>query len=276
MRSTQHKYNSIVEEIHEVHRKGRPADPYLLADVLAELGPVIEKNGGDISDINEAIKQYNAAKTEDPKVIQFMLDTYDKHMGDLATGRPILVGTTSVENSEKLSKLLDQAYGIEHEVLNAKNHAREAEIVTKAGHRTLSTRGGEKIPLGNVTIATNMAGRGTDIKLEEGVVYPKCKVTTENAGKEGYNELYPPGSTKCCINCEEYDPATNCAHCFKPKLDPRFPELGRKVCKLNVPCGLHIIGTERHESRRIDNQLRGRAGRQGDPGLFQILPIPGG
>jgi preprotein translocase subunit SecA len=133
-----------------------------------------------------------------------------------------------------------------------------------------------------------MAGRGTDIKLEAGVVYPRCKVPlsdeeaqsrkADNA-PEGTvmslevmsNTMYPPGSTKCCIHCDEYDPATNCAHCFKPKLDPRFPAMGRNVCAINVPCGLHIIGTERHEARRIDNQLRGRAGRQGDPGSSRFF-----
>ncbi len=112
-----------------------------------------------------------------------------------ATGQPILVGTISVESNEKLSRMLEKV-GIKHEVLNAKNHAREAEIIAKAGEK------------GAVTIATNMAGRGTDIKLGEGVA-----------------------------------------------------ELG----------GLCVIGTERHESRRIDNQLRGRAGRQGDPGYSQFF-----
>ncbi|HNO80417.1 MAG TPA: SEC-C metal-binding domain-containing protein [Phycisphaerae bacterium] len=263
------KYKSIVEEIHDVHQKGRPADPFVLADVFKALKPIKQKLGEDTSRIDEAIKQFNNAEYGDKKVIQFMTEVYDDEMGDLATGRPVLVGTTSVENSEKISKLLDQTYGIEHEVLNAKNHAREADIVAKAGHRTIPSRGGDKNPQGNVTIATNMAGRGTDIKLELNVVYPKCKVP-ETEAADGMS-LYPPGTTKCCISCEEYDPATNCAHCYKPKLDPRFPEIGRKVCSLNSPCGLHIIGTERHESRRIDNQLRGRAGRQGDPGSSRFF-----
>ena len=111
------------------------------------------------------------------------------------TGQPILVGTVSVENNEKLSAMLKKE-GLKHEVLNAKNHEREAEIIAQAGQK------------GAITIATNMAGRGTDIKLGEGVV-----------------------------------------------------ELG----------GLAVIGTERHESRRIDNQLRGRSGRQGDPGMSQFF-----
>ncbi|MEE9295305.1 MAG: SEC-C metal-binding domain-containing protein [Phycisphaerae bacterium] len=266
-RSTEHKYKAIVDEIHELRRRGRPRDPFLLADVLTALRPIVEKQGGDVAKIDEALRQFNKAEEGDQQVTDFLMETYDEAMGDLATGRPILVGTTSVENSEQISALLERSYGIEHEVLNAKNHAREAEIVVKAGHRSIPTRGSDKTPLGNVTIATNMAGRGTDIKLAEGVVYPKCKVSEESAA----NALYPVGATKCCMQCEEYDPATNCAHCYKPKLDPRFPALGRNVCTLNSPCGLHIIGTERHEARRIDNQLRGRSGRQGDPGSSRFF-----
>jgi preprotein translocase subunit SecA len=272
-RSIKQKYAAIVEEIHEMRRKGRPNDPFLLIDALKALKPIKQRLGESTDGIDEAIRQFNNAEFGDEKVMRFIMETYDDAMGDLANGRPVLVGTTSVENSEKLSKLLEATYGIEHEVLNAKNHAREADIVTKAGHRIVPTRGGDKNPLGNVTIATNMAGRGTDIKLEPGVVFTKCKVP--EGGVDGIasaaNALYPVGSTKCCINCEEYDAATNCAHCYKPKLDPRFPDVGRKVCSLNVPCGLHIIGTERHESRRIDNQLRGRSGRQGDPGSSRFF-----
>ncbi|MBE0432997.1 preprotein translocase subunit SecA [candidate division WOR-3 bacterium] len=132
--------------------------------------------------------------------------------------RPILVGTTSVDVSEVLSRLL-QRRGIVHEVLNAKHHQREALIVSRAGQP------------GSVTIATNMAGRGTDIKLGKDVV----------------------GCSKCCIECLE----RNCAEC---------PHEEKKECWDDLPCGLYIVGTERHESRRIDNQLRGRSGRQGDPG----------
>jgi preprotein translocase subunit SecA len=137
--------------------------------------------------------------------------------------RPVLVGTTSVDVSEVLSRML-QRRGITHEVLNAKHHQREAVIVTSAGQA------------GAVTIATNMAGRGTDIKLGKGVV--DC--------------------TKCCIKCLDKD-CKNCAHEEK------------KDCIGDVPCGLYIIGTERHEARRIDNQLRGRSGRQGDPGSTRFF-----
>jgi len=265
-RDVEQKYGAIVDEIHETRRRGRPADPFLLADALTALRPILERQGQDTAKINEALRQFNNAEFGDKKVINLLLETYDESMGDLAKGRPILVGTTSVENSEKVSRLLTQRYGIEHEVLNAKNHAREADIVAKAGHCSLPTYGADKTPLGNVTIATNMAGRGTDIKLGEGVVYPTCKVPEKRADGTGPTALYPTGTTKCCIHCDEYDAATNCAHCFKAKADPRFPALGRNVCSINVPCGLHIIGTERHEARRIDNQLRGRSARQGDPG----------
>ena len=265
-RDIDHKYGAIVEEIHEVHRRGRPSDPFLLYDVMLALRPIVEKQGEDTSKIDAAIEAFNAKDADESKVTRMLLEVYDECMGDLAKGRPILVGTTSVENSEKLSKLLSQRYSIEHEVLNAKNHSREAEIVSKAGFTSVPTKGGGKTQLGHVTIATNMAGRGTDIKLGPGVVYEKCKIPESLPEGVKPSALYPVGITKCCIHCEEYDPATNCAHCFKPKLDPRFPEMGRNVCKLTVPCGLHIIGTERHEARRIDNQLRGRAGRQGDPG----------
>ncbi|RFB36089.1 accessory Sec system translocase SecA2 [Brevibacillus sp. VP] len=130
-------------------------------------------------------------KSEDAKYRAVVKEIVERHK----KGQPVLVGTISIENSEKLSHLLSQK-GVPHNVLNAKQHEREAEIVARAGQ------------FGAVTIATNMAGRGTDIQLGEGV-----------------------------------------------------PEVG----------GLHIIGTERHESRRIDNQLRGRAGRQGDPGSSQFF-----
>ncbi len=277
------KYEMIVEEIHEMHRRGRPADAFLLAKIFERIGPMLSTWPTDGSDtdaklarIDESLRRFNEADVPTPELLQFMLETYDELMGDLATGRPILVGTTSVENSEKLATLLERTYGIEHEVLNAKQHAREADIVAKAGYRHLPTRGNDRTPRGNVTIATNMAGRGTDIKLEAGVVYEKCKVPANvEEVAPGYPEdslrLFPVGTTKCCVNCPEYDPATNCAHCFKPKLDPRFPAMGRKICALNVPCGLHIVGTERHEARRIDNQLRGRSGRQGDPGSSRFF-----
>ena len=190
-------------------------------------------------------------------------------------GRPVLVGTTSIEKSEKLSTMLSRRYGVEHEVLNARpeNAAREAEIVMLAGQqRPLKAK--SKQMVGNVTIATNMAGRGTDIRLGAGVVWKNCRVPPPVLHVElgvAVSELYPPGVNKCCIHCQEYDPASQCAHCFKPKIDPDFPRRGRTDCRTEVPCGLHIVGTERHEARRVDNQLRGRSGRQGDPGSSRFF-----
>jgi preprotein translocase subunit SecA len=154
-------------------------------------------------------------------------EIYEMYQG----GRPVLVGTTSVESSEKLSRML-QKYDIPHNVLNAKLHEKESTIVAQAGRPHA------------VTIATNMAGRGTDIilggspesYLEE--VLQERELTDNDRGTEAYQEAL-----------EEADRRWQVAH-------DQVIELG----------GLHIIGTERHESRRIDNQLRGRAGRQGDPG----------
>ena len=147
----------------------------LNVDVIPTNKPLNRQNHPD--------RIYGTAKEKDTAVVEEIAEVHEK-------GQPILVGTISIEKSEMFSKALSRR-GIDHEVLNAKNHEREAAIIAKAGQK------------GNVTIATNMAGRGTDIVLGEGVV-----------------------------------------------------ELG----------GLHVMGTERHESRRIDNQLRGRTGRQGDPG----------
>ncbi len=189
-------------------------------------------------------------------------------------GRPVLVGTTSVAKSERLSAMLTRMYGLEHDVLNARpeNAAREADIVAEAGFRHPRKKGSKKM-VGNVTIATNMAGRGTDIKLGPGVVNPQCLMPADDDLPEGVapSELYPPGGSKCCIHCEQYDATTGCGHCFKPKLDSDFPLRGRTDCCEEVPCGLHVVGTERHEARRIDNQLRGRSGRQGDPGSSRFF-----
>jgi preprotein translocase subunit SecA len=141
-------------------------------------------------------------------------------------GQPVLVGTTSIENSELISKQLDAA-SLAHQVLNAKQHAREAEIITQAGRP------------GMITIATNMAGRGTDIVLG-GNPEPEIKRVQDDA------------------ETSESDKDARVA-----KIRAEWQELHDRVVRSG---GLHIIGTERHESRRVDNQLRGRAGRQGDPG----------
>ncbi len=146
-----------------------------------------------------------------------------------ATGQPVLIGTVSIENSEKLSALFRKA-GIKHEVLNAKNHAREAFIIGEAGAK------------GSVTISTNMAGRGTDIKL---------------GGSPEHLALKKAGSE---ATAEELKAAMQ-------EIKPIWQKNYEEVKSLG---GLYIIGSERHESRRIDNQLRGRSGRQGDPGCSRF------
>jgi len=133
---------------------------------------------------------------------------------------------------------------------------------------------GSKQTAGVVTVATNIAGRGTDIALGPGVVYGNCHVPSAKMLAELGMEpdhFFPPGSVKCCIRCPEYDEATQCAHCFKPKIDADFPHRGRTTCPMEPPCGLHVVSACRQESRRIDNQFRTRAGRQGDPGSSRFF-----
>lgn len=168
------------------------------------------------------------------------------------TGQPILVGTISIEVSEYISSMLKKR-GIKHEVLNAKNHEREAEIVAQAGR------------LGAVTIATNMAGRGTDIILGGNPDF----VARKEMKKEGFTPeqilfavgFEPTDDEKLEMARNRYKELMKTVSKDKEEEQKRVVELG----------GLCIIGTERHESRRIDNQLRGRSGRQGDPGLTQFF-----
>lgn len=164
-----------------------------------------------------------------------------------ATGQPVLVGTITIEKSEELSKLLKKT-GIKHEVLNAKFHDKEAEIVAQAGR------------LGQVTIATNMAGRGTDIILGGNPEFmAKQAMRRKGLSEEEMAQVDSHEDTKdseILKNRKEYD----------EYVDKYKEELQEEKAKVIDAGGLHIIGTERHESRRIDNQLRGRAGRQGDPG----------
>ena len=163
------------------------------------------------------------------------------------TGQPVLVGTISIEKSEELSKLLKKT-GIKHEVLNAKFHDKEAEIVAQAGR------------LGQVTIATNMAGRGTDIILGGNPEFmAKQAMRRKGLSEEEMAQVDSHEDTKdseILKNRKEYD----------EYVEQYKKELQEEKSKVIDAGGLHIIGTERHESRRIDNQLRGRAGRQGDPG----------
>jgi len=164
-----------------------------------------------------------------------------------AKGQPVLVGTVSIEKNELLSKLLKRE-GIEHNLLNAKNHEKEAEIVAQAGK------------LGAVTVSTNMAGRGTDIMLGGNAEY----LARADLVKAGYSE-------EVIIDATGYADTNNreileARKLFAEKLAQHKAEIASEADQVREAGGLFIIGTERHESRRIDNQLRGRAGRQGDPG----------
>lgn len=169
-------------------------------------------------------------KNEQAKFAQVVEDIAERH----AAGQPVLVGTVSVEKSEYLSRLLAKK-GIKHEVLNAKNHAREAEIVARAGR------------LGAVTVATNMAGRGTDIMLGGNAEF----LAVQEMKAKGLDPVETP---------DEYEAEWDAVY------EAVRDRVAGEASKVIEAGGLYVLGTERHESRRIDNQLRGRSGRQGDPG----------
>jgi len=182
------------------------------------------------------------------------------------TGRPILVGTVSIEKSERLSAMLKRR-GIDHDVLNAKQHAREAEIVAAAGQ------------MGRVTIATNMAGRGTDIVLGR---FTKDEIL-EHWKKNGFaprhlDTLGTEGASERLLQYWydlfiEDGRADGSPETLRERLRKEWPLFSFHTAPESVAQlgGLHILGTERHEARRIDNQLRGRSGRQGDPGSSQFF-----
>jgi preprotein translocase subunit SecA len=169
-------------------------------------------------------------KNEQAKFAQVVEDIAERHRA----GQPVLVGTVSVEKSEYLSRLLAKK-GVKHEVLNAKNHAREAEIVALAGK------------LGAVTVATNMAGRGTDIMLGGNAEF----LAVQELKSKGLDPEQTP---------DEYEAA------WDETYEAMKEKVAEDAVKVTEAGGLYVLGTERHESRRIDNQLRGRSGRQGDPG----------
>ena len=187
-------------------------------------------------------------KTENGKfnaVIDEVVAAHDR-------GQPVLVGTISIEKSEYLGKMLGRR-GIKHEVLNAKHHEKEAEIVAQAGK------------LGAVTIATNMAGRGTDIVLGGNAEF----LSKAQMRKDGYSEeqiLEATGYAET-DNQEILDARTR----FSELISKHKAEISNEAEQVRQAGGLFIMGTERHESRRIDNQLRGRAGRQGDPGTTRFF-----
>ncbi len=186
-------------------------------------------------------------KTEKAKFRAVIEDIVEHH----ATGQPVLVGTITIEKSEQLSKLL-RARGVRHEVLNAKHHEKEAAIIAQAGQK------------GAVTIATNMAGRGTDIMLGGNAEY---LAKAEMRRMQFTNEMIEQADAFGETDDEEILAARKTYRELLEKYKEQIKPQAEEVRKLG---GLYIIGTERHESRRIDNQLRGRAGRQGDPGMSRF------
>ncbi|MCI9350169.1 MAG: preprotein translocase subunit SecA [Oscillibacter sp.] len=182
-------------------------------------------------------------KTEEGKFRAVIEQVKECH----AKGQPVLVGTVSIEKNELLSKLLARE-GISHNLLNAKNHEKEAEIVAQAGK------------LGAVTVATNMAGRGTDIMLGGNAEY----LARADLTKAGFSEEVITDATGYADTDNEEILAAR--KLFADKLTQHKAAIEQEAEQVRAAGGLFIIGTERHESRRIDNQLRGRAGRQGDPG----------
>src|ERR1700751_5867022 len=174
---------------------------------------------------------YQTAQAKFDAVVDDLVERYE-------AGQPVLVGTTSVEKSELLSRLLKQR-GVPHEVLNAKSHEREAAIVAQAGRK------------GAVTVSTNMAGRGTDIMLGGNPEF----VADLELHQRGLSPVETP---------EDYEAA------WSEAVDKAKAAVAEEHEEVVAAGGLYVLGTERHESRRIDNQLRGRSGRQGDPGLSRF------
>ncbi|MDX1964798.1 MAG: SEC-C metal-binding domain-containing protein [Pirellulales bacterium] len=218
--SEQEKYNAVAEEIERIHKW----------DTL-ELTDKSEMQGEILKEADDAIQFRNRADRREESIPR------SKVKRVFPRGRPVLVGTVSIENSEKLSRMLEKR-GIKHQVLNAKHHQREAEIVSQAGR------------LNAVTIATNMAGRGTDIILGG------------NPETMAWAKLQSKYPTRLDVPRDEWDDLVRQIE----EAEQMKPE-GKRVKEMG---GLHIVGTERHESRRIDLQLRGRCGRQGDPGTSRF------
>lgn len=214
-RTAREKYKAIVDEIERMHKW----DTVWYSRYEYEVGDILEEQ-------DEAIV-FRTKEGERKVIPRSSIHNIERK------GRPILVGTVSVEKSEMLSEMLSRR-GIPHQVLNAKHHAREAEIIAQAGRK------------GAVTIATNMAGRGTDIILGG------------NPEAKAWSILQHKYRSRLDVPREEWDALVK-----EIEEKEQMKAEGREVARLG---GLHVIGTERHEARRIDNQLRGRAGRQGDPG----------
>jgi preprotein translocase subunit SecA len=210
------KFTAVAKEIERMHRW----DVLMMKDGQEHWGKILRE---DDQQVVLQLRDLQTKQTFEGSAI----DRIERQ------GRPVLVGTTSIEKSERLSALLDRQ-GIKHQVLNAKHHRREAEIVAQAGR------------LGAVTIATNMAGRGTDIILGG---------NPETLAWALLQDKYP---TRLDVPREEWDSLVS-----EIEIRENMAEEARRVRACG---GLHVVGTERHEARRIDLQLRGRCGRQGDPG----------
>jgi preprotein translocase subunit SecA len=215
-RSEREKFTAIADEIEKLNRY----DQVLLDNGDLVAGTIDKETDDQITITPQESRQPRVIERQKIKELQ-------------KRGRPVLVGTVSIEKSERLSSLLDKR-GIKHQVLNAKHHKREAEIVAQAGRK------------GGVTIATNMAGRGTDIILGG------------NPETMAWAQLQDKYATRLDVPKEEWHQLV-----ADIELAENMKAEGKEVKALG---GLHIIGTERHEARRIDLQLRGRCGRQGDPG----------
>ncbi len=220
-RTEREKHIAIVEEIERIHKW----DVLLLDSGQERWGIIHGEDDDTVEFMPKGSKQREKIPRESIRRIE-------------RRGRPILVGTVSIERSELISKMLDKK-GIPHQVLNAKHHQREAEIVAQAGRK------------GAVTIATNMAGRGTDIVLGG------------NPEALAWAQLQEKYATRLDVPQEEWDALVE-----EIEQQEKMKAEGREVAEMG---GLHILGTERHEARRIDLQLRGRCGRQGDPGSSRFF-----
>jgi len=215
-RSEREKYEAMANEVERIYKW----DIVETTDGEAFYGQIVRESDGQVEFVPRGEKHRETFPRDRIKSID-------------RRGRPILMGTVSIEKSELLSRMLDQR-GVKHEVLNAKHHKREAEIIAQAGRK------------GAVTIATNMAGRGTDIILGGN---PEAMAWAQ------LQEKYP---TRLDVPPDEWDRLVN-----EIEAREQTKVEGREVAAMG---GLHVIGSERHEARRIDLQLRGRCGRQGDPG----------
>jgi len=250
------RYNEGLHQAIEAKEKVRVREEYqtLATITLQNYFRLYEKlagmTGTAMTEASEFDKTYSlgvvpiptnepVARTDEPDLVYRTEDAkFNAVVDDIAVrheqGQPILVGTTSVEKSERLARLLTRR-GVPHEVLNAKQHEREAAIVALAGHR------------GAVTVATNMAGRGTDIMLGGNVEF----LADRSLRERGLDPTDTP---------EAYEAA------WAEAVEQTKAQVSDEHDEVTAAGGLAVIGTERHESRRIDNQLRGRSGRQGDPG----------